>query len=93
MVAYGQGFKHVMECNPERKLLSSPPIYSDWAYRVYHLPIWLRSWIERLTGAPVEVVELDGAGKETGKIMGYYFAEVPSGRSTEQREHPQTGAG
>ena len=92
MVAYGNGFVHIQDCNPERKLLSSPPIYSDWAYRVYHLPVWLRSWIEKFSGAALEVVELDGFGKETGKIMGYYFAEVPNGKRIDKREHPPASA-
>jgi len=92
MVAYGRGFVHVQECNPERKLLAEAPTYSEWARRVYNMPNWLRGWLERFTGAATEVIELDGEGRETGRIIGYYFAEAKRGRHFE-RKHSQADAG
>jgi len=90
MVAYGKGFIHTIDCNPERRLLSSPPIYSEWARRVYNMPMWLRVIIQKISGPIIEVNEVDETGKETGKVLGYYFG-VPIGNN-KQREHPKVGA-
>ena len=94
MVRYGKGFVHVENCNPERRLLAEPPIYSEWARRVYNMPKMLRECFQWIIRKPiVEVNEVDETGKETGKVLGYYFGESRGRSIHHQREHPSTDPG
>lgn len=90
MVAYGKGYIHTSNCNPERAMLSSPPVYSEWARRVYNMPIWIRPLIFKLTGPAIEVNEVNERGVATGKVLGYYFG-VSNGRTNSQRKHSTSG--
>lgn len=90
MVAYGKGYVHTVNCNPDRRLLATPPTYSEWARRVYNMPQYLRGLVQKVMGRPIiEVNEVDDQGRETGRVLGYYFG-AKRGRRTDQREHPQT---
>lgn len=89
MVAYGRGFVHTENCNPERRLLTSVPVYSEWARRVYNMPKRLNAIIQKFTGPVIQVHEVDEFGKETGNVLGYYFG-VPSATHS-KREHPEAG--
>lgn len=92
MVAYGKGFVHTVDCNPARRLLAYSPVYSEWARRVYNMPVRLRGLIQKFTGVIIEVNEVDKDGQETGRILGYYFG-APRGRNIHQREHSQADPG
>jgi hypothetical protein len=73
MIRFNNGFVHVHECAPNTKLMAAPPAFSAWAERVYQMPAWMRSRLEKLYGYAKQVKEIDPEGKETGKILGYFF--------------------
>lgn len=75
MAKFGNGFVHINNCNPGRRMLANPPTYSDWARRVYNMPESLRGVIEKFTGKTQMVYEVDQNGQETGVIAGYFFLE------------------
>lgn len=74
MVPYMNGYIHLEDCAPETNLLKSQPDFqrtADWAF---HLPKSLRTQFCKLIDRwPQEVREIDATGKETGKIIGYFW--------------------
>lgn len=87
MVQYMNGFVHLNECMPGTKLLHQIPNFSLAARVVYGLPAPIRKWIEWTfaPGPAQQVREIDQAGEETGRVLGYFFMkrlntqEVPNG--------------
>lgn len=75
MVQCGDGFVHITDCQPGTKVLSEIPPLSRWAKLVYRMPAFLRSFVEKRTGAAKEIRQVDPSGKETGQIVGYIFAK------------------
>ena len=73
MVRYNNGFVHLYDCAPGTKLLAVPPKFSRTAKMIYGLPAWMRTGVEKRTGKAQQVKEIDPQGKETGKILGYFF--------------------
>ena len=73
MVACMNGFIHTFDCAPGTVVLSAEPKYSKWAEKVFHLPEKVRKVIEKKMGEVKEIAEIDAKGKETGKILGYFF--------------------
>lgn len=73
MVACMNGFIHVHDCAPGTVVLSSEPKYDKWAEKVYKLPAKVRKMIEKKMGEVKRIDEIDAQGKETGKILGYFF--------------------
>jgi len=73
MVSCMNGFIHTYDCAPGTIVLSSEPKYDKWAAKVYKLPKKVRSIIEKRMGEVKEIKEIDVAGVETGKILGYFF--------------------
>ena len=73
MVKYRNGFVHLDDCAPGKKLLTDIPPFSNVAKVVYKLPAKLRSFIEKHMGATKELQEIDAEGKHTGKVLGYFF--------------------
>lgn len=67
------GFVHIHDCAPGVVVLPAEPKYSKWAERVFKLPEALRKRIEKRFGEVKEISEIDQDGKETGKILGYFF--------------------
>jgi hypothetical protein len=54
-------------------VMSSEPRYNKWAAQVYKLPASVRKVIEKRMGEVKQISEIDADGKETGKILGYFF--------------------
>jgi hypothetical protein len=73
MVRYNNGFVHLVDCVPGTRLLTVPPTFSQRARFVFGLPKTIRKNIEKRSGPVQEVREIDEAGKETGKVLGYFF--------------------
>lgn len=73
MVACMNGFIHAFDCSPGTVVLSSEPKYDKWAKQVFNLPSKIRKVIEKKMGEVKEIKEIDVDGKETGKILGYFF--------------------
>lgn len=73
MVKFNNGYIHLADCAPEVKLLAVPPKFSKWAEIVFGLPPMLRGLIEPKTGAAKQINEIDAEGKDTGKVLGYFF--------------------
>ena len=73
MVQYMNGYIHLIDCQPETKLMAEPPKFSKIAQIVYNLPERVRKYIEPRTGAAKEVQEIDPNGKPTGKVLGHFF--------------------
>jgi hypothetical protein len=73
MVKFNNSFVHAADCAPGTKLITVPPEFSRLAKFIYHLPKWIRTQIEKVTGFAKEVKEVSAEGKETGKILGYFF--------------------
>jgi hypothetical protein len=73
MVQYMNGFIHLNDCAPDTTLLRTPPAYNRFAGLVFKLPKSLRARVAQVTGYPQQVREISPDGKETGKIMGYFF--------------------
>jgi len=67
------GFVHTHDCAPGTIVLSSEPKYSKLAEKVYRLPVQVRNVVEKRMGEVKEIKEIDAEGKETGKILGYFF--------------------
>ena len=75
MVQYMNGFIHLTDCAPGTQLLRMAPNYTPWARLVFRIPAGFRKQVERVTGAAHEVLEIDGEGRETGKVVGYFFTK------------------
>lgn len=73
MVKYMNGYVHIQECAPEKKLLAAIPPLSKYAQVVFHLPPKIRGQIEKRTGIAKQLDEIDPEGKPTGKVLGYFF--------------------
>lgn len=73
MIKYRNGFVHISDCSPGTKLLTEIPPLSNAAKIIYKLPVKLRTFIEKRTGAVKELQEIDEEGKATGKILGHFF--------------------
>lgn len=73
MVQYNSGYVHLEDCAPGTHLLAMPPKFSPVARLVHGLPEWLQKRVERRTGYVQQVKEIDPNGKETGKVLGYFF--------------------
>lgn len=73
MVRYRSGFVCLAECKPGTKLMTEIPPLSKVAKLVYRLPVKLRSFVEKSTGAAKELQEIDIEGKPTGGVVGYFF--------------------
>jgi hypothetical protein len=73
LVPYMKGFIHLIDCKPDTNLLRTTPEFSRAAEWVFKLPVGLRARVCRVTGYPQQVREIDPDGKETGKIIGYFF--------------------
>lgn len=73
MVKYRNGYVHLDDCAPETKLLAEPPKFSRLAKIVFKLPEKLRQRVEKFTGKPQRVDEIDANGQETGRTLGYFF--------------------
>lgn len=81
MVRYMNGFVHIADCAPGTRLLTTPPAYSRLAWFVFRMPLAIRKWIEKSSGKAQAVKEIDPSGKETGRVLGYFFfkgTSVPS---------------
>lgn len=81
MVKFNNGVIHLTDCTPGVKLMAMPPRYSSLASIVYRLPVWARKPVEFRTGLAKQVKEIDAAGKETGRILGYFFFKNPNAGS------------
>lgn len=81
MVQYRNGFVHIEDCTPGTKLMPEIPKLSLMAKFVYHLPEKVRSFIEKSTGSAKELQEIDGEGKHTGKVVGYFFWKVKNAQT------------
>jgi hypothetical protein len=73
MVRYNNGFIHLVDCVPGTRFLTVPPAFSRRARFVFGLPEAIRKNIEKRSGPVQEVREIDEVGKETGKVLGYFF--------------------
>jgi hypothetical protein len=73
MIKYRNGFVHISDCSPGTKLLTEIPPLSNVAKVIFKLPVKLRTFIEKRTGAVKELQEIDEEGKPTGKILGHFF--------------------
>lgn len=73
MVPYMNGYIHLIDCKPDTNLLRDTPQFNKFAGFVYGLPRGLRAQVCKVTGYPQQVREIDETGKETGKIIGYFF--------------------
>lgn len=74
MVHFNQGYIHLHDCKPDTPLLADPPkSFSRLARLVYGFPAPIRKMIERQTGLVKRVDEIDPAGTETGRTLGYIF--------------------
>lgn len=83
MVPYQKGYVHLVDCDPSTHLLAMPPEFSFWAKIVHGLPAGLQKQIEKRAGAVQQVKEIDPAGRETGKTLGYFF--LPKGKPDGKR--------
>lgn len=77
MVMYMRGFVHLPDCKPETRLLPSLPDFNRTAGLVFRLPERLRAVVEKYTGKVQYVKEITAEGKQTEKILGYFF--IPKG--------------
>jgi len=73
MVKYRNGYVHLYDCKPGTKLLTEIPPLSKIAGIVFKLPARLRTYLEKHMGAVKELQEIDQEGKNTGKVLGYFF--------------------
>lgn len=73
MVQYRKSFIHLVDCNPETKLLQDVPKFNKLAGIVYRLPARFRGLVERYTGRADQVLEIDENGVKTGKVLGFFF--------------------
>lgn len=73
MVRYRGGFVHLHDCLPGTKLLAEPPRFSKMARAVFGMPAWMRGGVEKRLGKAQQVKEIDPQGKETGRVLGYFF--------------------
>jgi hypothetical protein len=73
MVKFNQGYMHTHECTPNTKIMANPPEFSRLARAVYFMSPQLRKVIEKKYGLVKQVQEIDEHGKETGKVLGYFF--------------------
>ncbi len=89
MIRFNNSYVHLHECAPAVKLLASAPQFS-WAARLlWGAPRWLSALTEKWLGRVQEVQEIDIDGKETGKILGYFFMEVKrNGARTDTTTNP-----
>jgi len=67
------GYIHVHDCAPGTVIMTQQPDYSKLAELVFKLPVKLREQFEKKLGSVKEIAEIDADGKETGKILGYFF--------------------
>jgi len=67
------GFVHTYDCAPGVVVMSSEPKYNKLAAQVYKLPASVRKVIEKRMGEVKQIGEIDADGKDTGKILGYFF--------------------
>lgn len=88
MVQYMNGFIHLDDCAPGTQLLRMAPNYTRWAQMVYKLPKALRAQVEKVTGGTHEVLEIDSEGKETGKVVGYFFLKGKSNATSRPAPEP-----
>ena len=73
MIPYRNGFVHSYDCAPGTKLLTEIPPFSKFARIVYFINPKLRKHVEKYTGLAKELQEIDAEGKQTGKVLGYFF--------------------
>lgn len=73
MIKYRDGFVHTYDCNPGTKLLTEIPPLSRWAKSVFNMPARMRKAFEKRYGTAKELQEIDAEGKQTGKVLGYFF--------------------
>jgi len=73
MVQFNRGFVHVHDCSPNTKLMAAPPKFSPLARVVYFMTPAVRKVMEKRYGLAKQVAEVDEKGKETGKVLGYFF--------------------
>lgn len=66
------GLRH-LGCIFAHAYLRDTPEFNKLAGWVYGLPKGLRAQVCKVTGYPQQVREIDETGKETGKIIGYFF--------------------
>jgi len=76
MVRYANGYIHLEDCAPATRLLAEPPKFSRLAKIIYQLPARVRKLVEKRTGRAQAVEEIDPEGKETGKVLGYFFLKA-----------------
>lgn len=79
LVRYQNGLIHLEDCMPGTKLLVAPPKFSASAKLVFGMPKWMRKQVEKITGAAKQVNEIDPEGKDTGKVLGYFFYKPQTG--------------
>lgn len=89
MVRYMNGFIHLQDCVPGTQLLRTAPNYTALARLVYGLPKHVRARAEKVTGEAHQVLEIDAQGKETGKVVGYFFMK---GKANATRTTPEPAA-
>lgn len=76
MVPFNQGYVHLHDCTPGTRMLVAAPRFSPVAKVVYKAPKWLHALSEKWLGKAEKVLEVDGEGKETGKVLGYFFLKA-----------------
>lgn len=73
MVRFNESFVHLVDCMPGTRLLTEIPEFSAFAKFIFKMPTPIRSAFEKRRGKIQYVKEIDSEGKETGKVLGYFF--------------------
>lgn len=79
MVRYNNSTVHLIDCRPDVQLAAVEPRYSKFAKIVFSLHPKIKPIFQKWTGIAKDVKEVDAAGKETGRILGYFFYKVQKG--------------
>lgn len=79
MVRFHNGYVHLHECTPHTKLITEPPVFSKLAGLVFRMPPLLRAPLERRLGLARQIKEVDPAGQDTGRTLGYFFYHPTGG--------------
>lgn len=85
-VRYRNVYVHLANCSPGTVLLQEEPKNNVLAQIVFKMPKWAKERVEPFAGRADRVLEIDEAGKETGKVLSYLFRKrVPIGKQEPAR--------
>jgi len=78
MIQYMNVYAHLPDCKPDTILLPLLPEFNWFAGIVFRLKDGkIKKSLEQRFGLAQAVMDIDKEGKQTGKVLGYFFMKIP----------------